>query len=68
MLWRLTGGRPMRREGYAFTDQVTGKGVLYFRDRLGRKWLAEGPWSFFRVPTNPHPLAHGEVKENKHGD
>lgn len=44
-----TGGRPMICEGYAFTDKVSGRGVHYFRDRHGRRWLAEGPWAIFRV-------------------
>jgi len=51
MLWKLTGGRPMTRLEFAFTDRVTGKSVHYWRDRLGREWLAEGAFSLFRVPT-----------------
>lgn len=49
----LTGGRPMKREGYAFTDKVSGKGVEYRRDSFGRLWLADGgAWSLFRVRAN----------------
>jgi hypothetical protein len=48
-LWKLTGGRPMRRLEHRFTDQVSGRGVWRFVDRLGREWLAEGAWSLFRV-------------------
>lgn len=47
--FKLTGGRPMIEEGYAFTDVVSGEGVYYFRDRMGRKWLANGPWFGLRV-------------------
>ena len=55
MRWvaKLTGGRPMKREGYAFRDVVSGRGVEYRRDLLGRLWLADGgPWSLFRVKAN----------------
>lgn len=45
-----TGGRPMIDRGAAFTDIVSGKQVRYYRDRLGREWMADsGPWSLFRV-------------------
>lgn len=50
-LLQLTGGRPMRKEGLAFVDQVTGESVYYFRDLLGRKWLSTGAWSMFRIQT-----------------
>lgn len=45
----LTGGRPMKRVRYAFTDAVSGKEVFYFRDDIGLNWLAEKPWSWFRI-------------------
>lgn len=48
-VWRVTGGRPMRDVGHAFTDHVSGNAVRYWRDRLGRVWMAEGAWSLFRV-------------------
>lgn len=44
----------MKRTGYAFTDKVSGKGVCYYTDRLGRDWLAEGSWSLFRVRRGQH--------------
>ena len=47
---RATGGRPMRVIEYAFTDAVSGRGVWYWRDRVGRVWMAENAWSLFRVP------------------
>lgn len=49
LIERLTGGRPMRCDGLAFVDVVSGRNVFYFTDRLGRHWLAEGPSSLFRV-------------------
>lgn len=48
-LWKLTGGRPMVREGCAFIDCVTHKEVFYWRDRLGNRWMAFGAWDLFRV-------------------
>lgn len=45
----LTGGRPMQWLGFAFTDIVSGKAVHYWRDSFGRKWMANGSWSLFRV-------------------
>lgn len=39
----------MRRLGHALTDRVTGNSVYYWQDKLGRYWMAEGPWSLFRV-------------------
>ena len=45
----LTGGRPMQRQDYRFTDVVSGKPVFHFRDFFGRLWLAEHPWALFRV-------------------
>lgn len=49
ILFSVTGGRPMKREGPAFYDFIGHLGVSYYRDKLGRRWLAEGPWSKFRV-------------------
>lgn len=49
LLRKLTGGRPMSNMGYAFTDIVVGRPVYYWRDRLGRGWMANGAWSIFRV-------------------
>lgn len=50
LFFRLTGGRPMVDCGGAFSDEVSGNGVRYYRDRLGRLWMADsGPWSLFRV-------------------
>lgn len=39
----------MKFLGFAFTDCVSGRCVFYWRDTLGRKWMAEGAWSLFRV-------------------
>jgi len=49
-LWAwLTGGRPMQHLNIAFTDCVTGKTVHYWIDRFGRRWMANSPWSWFRL-------------------
>lgn len=48
-LWWLTGGRPMVYKGHAFMDNVALRPVGYYRDRLGRDWLAFSKWSLFRV-------------------
>ena len=50
LLAKLTGGRPMKRVGFAFYDQVSGVPVHYWVDHFGRYWLAEGSCSIFRVP------------------
>jgi len=40
----------MVKEGYAFSDRLSGEAVHYFRDRLrGKLWLATGAWSGLRV-------------------
>ena len=49
ILYKLTGGRPMMIEEYAFTDAFSGVPVYYCKDKLGRKWMAHGAWSMFRV-------------------
>lgn len=49
-MWRwLTGGRPMTRGEFRFVDIVSGRPIYYFHDLYGRLWLAERPWSRFRV-------------------
>lgn len=48
-LMKLTGGRPMRKIGYAFADKVSGKSVNYYVDYFGNVWMANGAWSKFRV-------------------
>jgi hypothetical protein len=55
LLALLTGGRPMKRLGCAFIDKVSGREVFEFEDRCGRYWLAEKPWSWFRVGI-PYPV------------
>lgn len=48
---RLTGGRPMEQhvDITGFRDIVSDMDVYYWRDRLGRDWMAEGSCSRFRV-------------------
>lgn len=55
---KLFGGRPMRCEGFAFTDVVVNRPVYYWRDSLGRHWMAFHRWSLNRCPVNG-PEAHG---------
>lgn len=45
----LTGGRPMYRVEYLFTDIVSGEGVILYQDTFGRRWMANHCWSLFRV-------------------
>jgi hypothetical protein len=52
-LYWLTGGRPMKHVEFLFTDVVSGRGVHSFIDCYGRRWMAEGPWSWFRVRHYP---------------
>ena len=49
---RITGGRPMTMDGYAFTDCVSDKAVFYYKDYFGNKWMANDSWGFFRVAAN----------------
>lgn len=49
LLMQLTGGRPMKYCGSAFTDKVSGKAIKHYTDQLGRQWLAENSYSLFRV-------------------
>jgi hypothetical protein len=41
--WKLTGGRPMQMKDCLFIDQVSGKEVFLWVDRLGRQWMANMP-------------------------
>lgn len=50
ILKKILGGRPMKYDGFAFTDIVSGHFVYAWTDTLGRRWLAEHSWSWFRVP------------------
>ena len=47
--YKLTGGRPMKREGMAFVDRVSVETVNHYCDKFGRRWLAINAWSMFRV-------------------
>ena len=46
----VTGGRPMKRVEYRFTDMITGHPVYYYEDTFGRIWMATSAWALFRVP------------------
>lgn len=45
----LFGGRPMKVLEWRFNDAVQGGAVYLCEDRYGRRWLANGAWSLFRV-------------------
>lgn len=45
----LTGGRPMTRVCYCFTDYICDRPVYLWRDRYDRPWLAHSAWAQFRV-------------------
>jgi hypothetical protein len=49
LFYWLTGGRPMRIDYCLFIDRVSGREVFACIDGFGRKWMAEGAWSWFRV-------------------
>jgi len=38
---------------FAFQDSVSAELVWYWRDTLGRRWLATSAWALFRVRPNP---------------
>lgn len=40
----------MTYTGPAFYDSIGGVRVNYYRDSLGRDWLATSRWALFRVP------------------
>lgn len=46
---------PMKPDGFAFTDQVSGKAVYYWIDRNGWRWVALSRWSLFRVKAFRQP-------------
>ncbi len=49
IFYKLTGGIPMEKLDFAFTDSVSGEMVYHYKDKLGRMWLATGAWASFRV-------------------
>lgn len=57
LLALITGGRPMTRIDFRFYSIVTMNPVYCYEDYFGRRWLAEGSWSFFRVKTE-HPYGY----------
>ena len=52
---KILGGRPMRLIRTMFTDNVSGRSVGLYEDTRGRQWMAEGPWSLFRVSHADQP-------------
>jgi len=54
LFYKLTGGRPMAFQHHYFEDEVSRKVVSVYKDKLGNQYLADnGPWSWFRVKTEP---------------
>ena len=49
LFYSITGGRPMKRGDFLFTDILNGRPVFSFQDKFGRYWMAENPCSLFRV-------------------
>jgi len=45
----------MTRKSYAgFHDAHNGRVVYVYRDKLGRRWLAQSRWGLFRVQPRVH--------------
>lgn len=53
----------MRLEETAFVDVVTGRPVHRYIDFWGRRWLAEGAWSLFRLKSTHNPDYRMEGRE-----
>lgn len=49
LFYRLTGGRPMKLIGFAFTDDKDHRAVYYCLDKFDRLWMANGRWARVRV-------------------
>jgi hypothetical protein len=56
LLDKILDGRPMKQieprgnlRYMPFRDVVSGKMVWYWEDRMGRVWLAEDRWGWFRM-------------------
>jgi len=53
LFYLITGGRPMKQtDSNSFRDTVSGKQVNYYKDHLGKKWMANTKWSLFRISAN----------------
>lgn len=39
----------LKRDGYLFTDKVSGEPVFLYIDKHGKKWMKSSRWSLFRV-------------------
>lgn len=50
IFYSITGGRPMEKlDEEGFWDSIGGVKVNFYKDGFGRKWMALGKWSLFRV-------------------
>lgn len=43
---------PPTREGFAFTDSVSGESVWYYRDAFGKRWMKNSKFGIFKVEAN----------------
>lgn len=59
LLAHMTGGRPMARGEYRFTDPWGGP-VYYYQDKFGRVWMATSAWAWLRVPALHAKATGGE--------
>ena len=41
--------KPMKCEGLAFTEMISGCSFYYYRDGFGRRWVKSSKYSFFKV-------------------
>lgn len=48
-IYRLSGGLPLARTSSTIKIKHNGRTFEYYQDKLGRVWLATGPWSLLRV-------------------
>jgi len=47
---KILGHRPMTKlDKVGFMDIVTGYMVNYYVDKIGREWMANNKWGWFRV-------------------
>lgn len=53
LLAKLTGGRPMKVGVELLYDHIGHETIHLCVDKFGRRWMAAGAWSWFRVPYKP---------------
>ena len=46
----ILGGRPMTKlDKVGFVDNISGIKINFYKDKFGREFMAQSPWSIFRV-------------------